>query len=60
MTKIINSGNMTEQMAIDKLVAFVRRSIKGRFTGTLEIKFFEGGISKVYQHKEVKLGENGN
>jgi len=42
---------------IVNLINYLKTKISQKFTGKIEINFFEGGISNINEHRSIKLNK---
>jgi len=40
---------------VKKLIIYLEDLIRRKFTGKIEINFFEGGIANINEHRSIKL-----
>tara|TARA_R100000773_G_C4198749_1_gene101976 strand:+ start:198 stop:326 length:129 start_codon:yes stop_codon:yes gene_type:complete len=42
---------------VEKLLQYLKTKISQKFTGKVEINFFEGGVANINEHKSIKLNK---
>lgn len=40
---------------LEEIFAFIEKACKDKFTGYIQINFFQGGISNLNKHESIKL-----
>lgn len=40
---------------MEKVINYLRKLVQEKFTGKIEINFFEGGIGNINEHRSIKI-----